>query len=104
MNILVRYIMRCGEEFDIAFNVLTGGRLGNTFSYRAAVGERDGKKFWCVMCRILNWIVQRNHCRDQFINGRSPALVYIRAGIAFAVFYSAIFLALKSIWRMIIHY
>jgi hypothetical protein len=79
------YVERCGVEFDTAVNVLTGGQLGQTVSYRAAVAARDGSRVGCALCWVLNWAVQRNHCALQFTNTPSTAVTYVRGGIAFGV-------------------
>lgn len=81
----VNYLKRCGVEFDVACNVLTGGQLGQTVSYRCAVAWRAGKPVGCAMCWFLNIFVQRNHCPDQFTSAPTPWFDMVRAGIAFAV-------------------
>jgi len=85
MNAFFVYVERCGIEFDTAINVLTGGQLGQTVSYRVAVAQEDGKRWGCVFCQFLNWAVQRNHCALQFTDQPSTPLTFIRAGVAFGV-------------------
>lgn len=85
MNAFGQYLERCGIEFDTAVNVLTGGQLGQTVSYRVAVAARAGKRWGCVFCWFLNWAVQRNHCALQFVNVPSTVMTYLRAGVAFGV-------------------
>jgi hypothetical protein len=98
------YLQRVGLEFDIAVNVATGGQLGETVSLRSAIADgweagaggnpvQSGpRKAWgCVMCGFLNRFVQKNHCRDQFVNGPTPNTVMIRAGIAFALGFGCLY-------------
>jgi hypothetical protein len=60
------YFYNVGVAFDMMLNALLGGQAGQTISYRAAVnGLVRHKRFWCVFCRFLSWLVQRNHCEDQ---------------------------------------
>jgi hypothetical protein len=91
MSLLERYIERVGIEFDTAVNVLFGGDLGQTVSLRAAMAARDGERWGCWMCWLLGKIVQPHHCRDQFLTADTPTLVYVRAGVAFAVAGLALF-------------
>ena len=93
------YFERVGIEFDTAINVVTGGPLGWTVSERAAYGagwrpsadparaQRTGprKPGWCLFCRFLGVVVQRDHCALQFTDRPSSVPTYIRAGVAFGV-------------------
>ena len=84
------YWERCGQEFDIACNVLLGGDLGMTVSMRCALAALAGKH-WAVVARaVLSRIVQRNHCTATLSSTPSPWFVYLRAGIAFAVAIAAV--------------
>lgn len=91
MSLLSRYLTRVGIEADTAINVLCGGQLGQTVSYRCAVAWRAGKPWGCAMCWFLNWAVQRGHCPAQFTNAPTPWFDMVRAGIAFAVGIAAVF-------------
>lgn len=99
------YFERVGLEFDIAVNVLTGGKLGQTVSLRSAIGAgytaegRTGPRQpgWCLMCWFLNWAVQRGHCPDQFVSGPTPPVVMIRAGLAFGTGFILLFGLLKLV-------
>lgn len=100
MTAFLAYLARCGIEFDIAVNVLTGGNLGETVSYRCAVAQRNGKAWGCVMCAFLSWAVQHNHCPEQFTNDPTPAVDMIRAGIAFLVGGTAVLAILHTIYQL----
>jgi hypothetical protein len=104
MSALFAYLARCGIEFDTAINVLTGGELGETVSYRCAVAQRNGKAWGCIMCWFLNWAVQRNHCPDQFNAAPTPAFDMIRAGIAFAVGIAAVVSIVRAVLQLINHF
>lgn len=74
------------RDYDVTANVLTGGEPGQTLSTRAALGARAGIWRWCVLCRLLSWLVQRDHCEQTLDpNATVPASVYWRAGLCFAV-------------------
>jgi hypothetical protein len=91
-NRVVRYLARCGREFDVCMNVLLGGDMGCTLSYRAALAARDGRRWGCFMCWFLDWAVQEHHCDYQFEPRRVTFLTYARAAVAFAI---GIFMALS---------
>lgn len=79
------------RDYDVTANVLTGGEPGQTLSMRAALGARAGIWRWCVLCRLLDVLVQRNHCAETL--GPSavvPVSVYWRAGLCFAVATAAV--------------
>lgn len=101
MRALWRYFDRCGVEFDIAVNVLTGGELGQTVSYRAAVAQRDGKRWGCIFCWFLNYAVQRNHCPLQFVKQPANLASFIRAGVAFGVGAAAAAMTVEGAWHLI---
>jgi hypothetical protein len=101
VSLLERYVERVGIEFDTAVNVLFGGALNETVSMRAAVAQKDGERWGCWLCWLLGKIVQPHHCRDQFLSAPAPALVYLRAGVAFAVAGFGLYqLARASVWAV----
>lgn len=61
MNALGRYIMNWLRWWDQGLNVLTGGDSLETLSSRAGKGQREGKKWACILCRFLD-LFQPNHC------------------------------------------
>lgn len=97
----MNYWQRVGIEFDIAVNVLTGGQLGQTVSYRSAVAWRAGKRWGCIMCWFLNWAVQKNHCPEQFTSDPTPNFDMMRAGIAFAFGIFVLCAIAFSVWKII---
>lgn len=42
-------------------NTLAGGDPDETISSRAGKAKQEGKRWGCVLCRILNWF-DRGHC------------------------------------------
>lgn len=61
MNALGRYIMNWLRWWDQGLNVLTGGDSLETLSSRAGKGQREGKKWACILCRCLD-LFQKDHC------------------------------------------
>lgn len=49
---------------DVVLNVLTGGRAPELLSSRADRARTEGRRWGCVLCRLLDWI-ESNHCQDQ---------------------------------------
>jgi hypothetical protein len=112
---LASYLKRVGQEFDIAFSVLTGGPLGWTFSKRSAYGagwrpttnrriasQKGPRRWqWCVVCRLLNF-VQENHCALQFTDIPSPPRVYLKAGLAFSALGTVLYTVFHAIrWALL---
>jgi hypothetical protein len=48
--------------YDRVFNAATGGSDRETVSSRAYRGTNEGRRGWCLLCRVLDWI-QKDHCR-----------------------------------------
>jgi hypothetical protein len=46
---------------DQVANALLGGYPDETVSFRAAKARRDGKRWGCVLCKLLDTI-HTNHC------------------------------------------
>jgi hypothetical protein len=97
MKTILAYIARVGIGADMFINVLTGGQLDQTVSYRCAVAARAGQPFGCFMCRFLNWAVQRDHCADQFTDAATPWFDGIRAALAFLAGFYVLYLIVKSV-------
>jgi hypothetical protein len=74
------------RDADVTANVVVcGGPPGETVSMHAALGARAGVWRWCVLCRLLEWLVQRGHCEKTLDpNYVMPWWVYVRAALAFA--------------------
>lgn len=61
MNPILRYLLNWLILLDQAGNTLTGGSPNETISERAAKARNEGKKWGCVLCKVLNW-VNPGHC------------------------------------------
>lgn len=48
---------------DCLLNTILRGRPGETLSERAATARRDGRRWGCVLCAVLDWI-DKDHCRE----------------------------------------
>lgn len=79
------YLQRVGLAVDESLNVvLLNGRPDETVSKHTAVAAREGKKWACQFCRLLDVVVERGHCDKQFDGLPTTVVVSIRAAIAFA--------------------
>lgn len=47
--------------FDQLFNTASGGNEDETISERAARLRKDGVRWACVLCKLLNWL-DDGHC------------------------------------------
>lgn len=52
---------------DDLTNVACNGTLGQTISFRAATAMQSGRRWGCILCRVLDFI-QKNHCQDALKN------------------------------------
>jgi hypothetical protein len=52
---------RLAVSFDQLANTAFGGNEDETISSRAGKAARDGRRWACVLCKLLDWI-QPNHC------------------------------------------
>lgn len=55
------YLRNALLGLDMLGNTLMGGLPGDTISYSAAVAQKDGETWGCVLCKLLN-LFQKNHC------------------------------------------
>lgn len=58
---IVGYLARVFVALDQLLNALLGGDEDETISSRIAKDKRRGRKFACVLCKILDWI-DKDHC------------------------------------------
>ena len=92
----INYFNQVGIAWDMLWNTFFGGKAGQTLSYRAALGMEAKKPFWCVFCRFLSWLVQRNHCEDQLAGIPMKDENHLRAFGGFVVL--SIIFSLPFIW------
>ena len=57
------YGRRVAVAIDQLFNALLGGDEDETISSRAEKARRKGKRWGCVLCRILDWL-DKDHCTN----------------------------------------
>jgi len=55
------WLINVAVALDEFGNALTGGDPGETISSRADKARLAGRRWGCILCRILNWF-QANHC------------------------------------------
>ena len=58
---ILSYFRRLFVAADQLLNVVFGGHEDETISSRIAKDRRRGKKFACILCRVLDWI-DPHHC------------------------------------------
>lgn len=51
------------KAYDRLGNAVTNGRSIETISSRADRARNEGRRWGCVLCRLLD-AIQANHCRD----------------------------------------
>jgi hypothetical protein len=59
---LKRFLVNLAVMVDEVGNTLTGGSPNETISSRAGKAQAEGKRWGCVLCKLLNKI-QKNHCQ-----------------------------------------
>lgn len=70
-----RYLLNIAAWLDEGANViLFGGNAHETISERSAVARHDGKRWGCVLCWLLDWIV-RGHCDRTYAEMVTPQIV-----------------------------
>lgn len=80
------WLQRVGLAIDELLNVLVfNGRPDQTISLHAAISARGGKRWACVLCRLLSLLVERDHCEKQFQPGPTPLTAALRAATCLAV-------------------
>lgn len=57
------YLLRVLVAWDSFLNVVFLGTPDETISSRAALAWRAGRRWGCVLCRVLDWF-QKDHCID----------------------------------------
>jgi hypothetical protein len=58
---MYRYTYGILIALDQLGNAILGGYPDETLSTRAAIARRSGKRWGCVLCKVLDWI-DTNHC------------------------------------------
>ncbi|WP_175741440.1 hypothetical protein [Burkholderia ambifaria] len=61
MTKIGRYLLNFAIWIDEGVNTIFGGSPNETVSERAAKARNAGRKWGCVLCRLLNWI-NPGHC------------------------------------------
>ena len=57
--------------YDHLGNAVTGGNPDETISSRAYRAMRDGRRWGCVLCRLLD-MIEKDHCRQSFESRKKP--------------------------------
>jgi hypothetical protein len=82
---VIWYLTQVGIAFDMQLNAILGGVAGQTISLRMA--QAALRKVWaaCVFCKVLSWLVQRDHCADQLGGKPMNDENYFRAFVGLVV-------------------
>lgn len=56
------YLLNILKALDRLANAVTGGAGDETISSRAGKAQEKGKRWACVLCRMLD-LFQRDHCK-----------------------------------------
>lgn len=73
-NPVAQYFINIAIWLDEGLNLFTGGDPGETVSSRAAKARMANKKWGCILCKILGWITQTDHCQrayDKYVGSRA---------------------------------
>jgi hypothetical protein len=83
MTVLSTYLGRVFDALDVLLNALVypGARLKQTVSVHAALDRLEGKRVGCVLCRILDVLVQPHHCDQVLTQAPMPAGAAVRAAL-----------------------
>ena len=99
-------IQRIMEAYDTFLNnvYLPHPRLGQTISYNSAVSRDKGEQWACIICKLLDIIVQPGHCTQTRAREATPLIALIRAGAALLFVAFMHFLAMYGIVLLIGHF
>lgn len=61
MNRIGQYFLNYAILLDEAANTVFGGSPNETISERAAKARNAGRRWGCILCRVLGWI-NPGHC------------------------------------------
>ncbi len=60
---IARRLIALGFIEDELLNVvLFDGAYNQTLSVHAAIAARQHKRWGCILCKMLSWMVQKDHC------------------------------------------
>lgn len=78
MKKLKWYVLSILIALDQLINALFGGYPDETVSYRSGKARSDGKRWGCILCKLLD-AVDPNHCEKTM---RNKKVSVIRRGMA----------------------
>lgn len=99
---LYDYFDRLGITLDVLINVILGGKLDQTVSLRCALAARDNKPLGCFFCKLLNYLVEKDHCEKQFDDSPIGPLAAVRAAFAFVVSIYAFYYVICIVFNFIV--
>lgn len=69
---------------------LLNAPLGRSVSETTAQRRDDGAGWACVLCRLLDWLVEPEHCRLALLPEQTSAAASARAAVALGLFLLAL--------------
>uniref|UniRef100_E6VL50 Uncharacterized protein n=1 Tax=Rhodopseudomonas palustris (strain DX-1) TaxID=652103 RepID=E6VL50_RHOPX len=74
MRALKHYAYRVLVALDHLLNAVLGGYPDETVSYRSATARDEGKRWGCVLCKVLD-AIDRDHCTKALVNTKLGMLI-----------------------------
>lgn len=103
LSLLSRFVagrlIALGFIEDELLNVVAfDGKYNQTLSVHAALAARKGKKWGCILCKMLSWMVQKDHCEKTLTDEPIPFFDCIRAFFWISATFAILILVLKQIF------
>jgi hypothetical protein len=96
------YLVTAFEMLDEFLNALSGGLRNETISLRAAMAQKQGRPWGCVLCRWLHLTLRQHHCRRTLdrepMGAFAGAVAAVQLGAVFGVVF---YLVPWAIWRFL---
>ena len=91
------YLQRVGLALDELLNVvLLNGRPDQTVSLNAALAERRGERWGCLLCKALAKVIEPDHCAKQFSGSPSSLMTAARLAVALTAIFVPLAAALRA--------
>jgi hypothetical protein len=96
---MLNYLIAVGFQLDELLCAILFGVMDTTISLHVALEAKAGKKWACLFCKFLSWLVQRDHCQDQLDNVPMQLDNYIRALIGLLLLAALIVIVFLALWH-----
>ena len=103
LSLLSRFVagrlIALGFIEDELLNVVAfDGKYNQTLSVHAAIAARQHKRWGCILCKMLSWMVQKDHCEKTLADKPMSFFDCLRAFFWISVTFAILVLALKQIF------